>query len=441
MEGRLLLKNCSIFRADGRIRDHMAVLVQDGKIAQVAPDADLPVLPGDWEVACRGRLVAPGLVDCHTHLVGGQLLPISGEYFLRSPRARFEAQQKVDARLTAQDVEVLASFAMAKALRDGVTLVVEHLHAPADVAGALAAEVRAARRLGIRLSISHATTSLNGAQAAADQVDANAAFCEAHKKDPLIRPALGFHGSFCAEDDLLRRLGRLREEMGIGLHYHLAESEDDLISTYSSYGKRIVPRLEQFGLLGPGVVAAYARAVDRNESERLMRSRTLVALGPRLSLAAEPGGGGFESVVGYQNLVGLGTTGNGSLWDELQAAFLGVMQIARVGRLLDPDGLMSQLLVNGPAELCSMLYGPPSGNVEVGSLADLVVYDLLPAPENVGGLAPHLLMQLGRSRVAWTIVGGRVCVREGQLLGSDYTELAGEAAQVLRSIWARSGRS
>jgi cytosine/adenosine deaminase-related metal-dependent hydrolase len=181
--------------------------------------------------------------------------------------------------------------------------------------------------------------------------------------------------------------------------------------------------------------------VDRNESERLMRSRTLVALGPRLSLAAEPGGGGFESVVGYQNLVGLGTTGNGSLWDELQAAFLGVMQIARVGRLLDPDGLMSQLLVNGPAELCSMLYGLPSGNVEVGSLADLVVYDLLPAPENVGGLAPHLLMQLGRARVAWTIVGGRVCVREGQLLGSDYTELAGEASQVLRSIWARSGRS
>lgn len=419
----------------------MAVLIEDGRITQVVPDSELPVLPGDWEVACRGRLVAPGLVDCHTHLVGGQLLPFSGEHLLRSPRARFELQQKLDGVLTAQEVEVLSSFAVAKALREGVTLVVEHLHCPADVLGGLNAQAQAARRLGIRLSSSHASSSLGPGQTAAEQVEANASFAEQFRKDPLIRPALGFHASFSVDDDLLRRLGRLREQRGLGVHFHLAESEDDLTTTYSRHGKRIVPRLETFGLLGPGVVAAYARAVDRSESERLLRSRTLVALAPRLSLAAEPGGGGFESVIGHQNLIGLGSSGHGSLWDELQAAFIGVMEIARVGRLLDPDGLMAQLLVSGPAELCSMIYGAPSGNVEVGSLADLVVYDHIPAPEDAGGLAPHLLMQLGRERVAWTIVGGRVCVREGQLLGSDYVELAREAARVLRAVWRRASGS
>lgn len=438
MEGRLVLKNCSVFRADGRIRERMAVLVEDGLISKVVPDEQIPVLPGDWEVSCEGRLVTSGLVDCHTHLVGGQLLPLSGEFLLRSAKSRFELQQRLDLLLTPSEVEVLSAFAIARALRNGVTMVVEHLSCPTDPLGALSAQARAARRLGVRLASSHATNSLRGTPDALRQLESNAAFIEAFKNDPLVRPALGFHASFSCDDELLRRVGRAREELGIGLHFHLAESEDDLISTFGRFGKRIVPRFESFGLLGAGAVAAYARAIDRSESERLMRSRTLIALGPQIGLTAEPGGGGFESVFAHQNLVGLGTSGTGLLWSELLGAFIGIIQIARMGRLLDPDDFVAQLLIGAPAELCSMLYGAPSGSIEDGSLADLVVYDHVPAQEQ-GVLTPNLLMQLGQARVAWTIVGGRVAVREGELLGTDYIQLAREAAQALQAVWARSG--
>jgi cytosine/adenosine deaminase-related metal-dependent hydrolase len=415
----------------------MAVLIEAGRISRVARDAELPVLPGDWEVACRGRLVSPGLIDCHTHLVGGQLLPVSGEFLLRSARARFEAQQRIDQQLHPSEVEVLTAFAMAKAMRAGVTMAVEHLHAPADVAGALSAQARVAERLGMRLVNSHATNSLGGDSAAAAQLEANAAHAKAHRSHPLVRSALGFHASFCCSDDLLRRVGRLREELALGAHYHLAESEEDLAITYSRYGRRIVPRFESFGLLGDGAVAAYARVIDRVESDRLAKSRTLVALSPFANFSLEPGGGGFESVISHDNLIGLGTCGTGSLWNELNTAFARVVQVARFGRLLDPDGLLAQLLVAGPAELCSMLYGQPSGTVEEGGIADLVLYDLIPATGEVGGLSPYLLMQLGEAPVAWTMVAGRVVVREGQLLGADYQELSLEAARVLQSLWSR----
>jgi cytosine/adenosine deaminase-related metal-dependent hydrolase len=441
MEGRLLLKDCSVFRVDGRIRDHMAVVVEAGRITRVSPDEEVPTLPGDWEVACRGRLVAPGLVDCHTHLVGGQVLPLSGELLLRTPAARFEAQVRIDAQLTAGEVEVLTAFAAAKAVRAGVTMLVEHLHAPGDVAGALAAQARVAERIGVRLVHSHATSSIGGDAAAVAQLEANAAHAKAHRAHPLVRSALGFHASYSCEDDLLRRVGRLREELGLGAHYHLAESDDDLTMTYARHGRRIVPRFESFGLLGPGVVASYAKAIDRSESDRLAKTRTTIALSPHSSLAVETGIGGFESVIAHQNLIGLGTGGTGSLWEELNSAFVAVMHVARVGRLLDPDGLLAQFLVGGPAELCSMLFGLPSGNVEVGNLADLVVFDHAPAKENSGGLTPNLLMQLGQAPIAWTVVGGRVVVREGQLLAADYVELSREAARVLQLIWARSGSS
>jgi 5-methylthioadenosine/S-adenosylhomocysteine deaminase len=438
MEGRLLLKDCAVFSPDGRVKDHMAVVIDGGKVASVEPDAQVPVRPGDWSASCDGRLVAPGLIDCHTHLVNAQVLPQSGELLLRAARARHTLQRSLDELLTAADVEVLTAFAIGKALRAGVTMVVEHLHCPAEPGPALEAQARVAERLGIRLSNSHATNSLGGEGAAARGFEANAAYVQAKKGHPLVRPSLGFHASFSTEDSLLRRVGLAREELKAGVTFHLAETEDDLTSTFSRYGQRIVPRLEGFGLLGPGVVAAHARAVDRSESERLSRSRTLIALGPRFNLLAEPGGGGFEAVLAHQNLLGLGTSGNGLLWGELVCAFAGIIQLARAGRLLDPDGFLSQILFGGPAELCSLLYGAPSGTVAPGALADLVVYDHLPAQEDDGGLTPHLLMQLGSVRPSWVIVDGRVVVREGQLLGHDYVELARAASRTLESLWKRA---
>ncbi len=41
--------------------------------------------------------------------------------------------------------------------------------------------------------------------------------------------------------------------------------------------------------------------------------------------------------------------------------------------------------------------------------------------------------------LAWTIVAGRVVVREGRLLAHDYVELDREAQRALRSIRRRAG--
>ncbi|MBU8899779.1 amidohydrolase family protein [Corallococcus sp. M34] len=438
MEGRLLLKNCAVFRADGRVRTGMAVVVEGGLIRRVAPDAEVPVLPGDWEVACRGRLVAPGLVDCHSHLVNGQLLPPNGDFLLRLPRSRLGRMRHVAAHVTAEDVEALTRFAAARALREGITLVVEHLACPSDVAGALAAQARAAEQLGLRLVTGHSTHSLDGPSAAEAQLEANADFARRYLTHPLVRGVLGFHASYTAEDAFLTRLARLREELGAFTLFHLAESEDDLTTTYAQFSRRVVPRLESLGLLGPHAIAGYARVVDNADAERLAATETFVALTPRGTRTLEHGGDPMEAVLSKLHLVGLGTGGHGTLQEELLAATVGVLHIARTGRLLDPDSSLAHLLVSGPAELCTRIFGAPSGAVEEGGLADLVVYDAVPAADPETGYSPHLLGQVAHSRVAWTIVHGRVCVREGQLLGSDYVELSRAAAEALARVWTRA---
>lgn len=439
MEGRLLLKNCSLFRADGRVRSGMSVLIEGRLITSVGPDESTPVLPGDWEVKCQGRLVTTGLVDCHTRLVGGALTPWAGDLLLRPFSQRFEQEIRLERTLSVGEVEALTAFSMACSLRRGVSMVVEHLHAPNCVEEALSVQARMAERLGIRLVNSHSSTSMISESPGPAQVEANARYAAGRKNDSLVRSSIGVRASFCADDDLLRLAGHLKEELSIGAHFALAENDDDLAITWSKTNSRIVTRFERFGLLGGASVGAHARAIDRTEAARLAKSRTLVAFTPRAAQTVEGGSAlGMEAVLVNQNLVGLGSGGTGSLWEELAASYTGVMAMARAGRMLDPDNLMSSFLVGGPAELCTMVYGAPSGAVEPGSLADLVVYDFVPARET-GNFTPHLLMQLSQMQVGWTIVNGRVAVREGQLLGADFLELARESAAALESIWKRAG--
>ena len=49
--------------------DDAVVTIRDGYIAHVGPVADRDIEPGEERVDLGGRLVTPGLIDCHTHLV------------------------------------------------------------------------------------------------------------------------------------------------------------------------------------------------------------------------------------------------------------------------------------------------------------------------------------------------------------------------------------
>lgn len=70
----LILNNCSqVLTMTGGglgIVEHGAVRIRDGKIAEVA-DHPLTAGDGETEIDCHGKVVMPGFVDPHTHLVFG----------------------------------------------------------------------------------------------------------------------------------------------------------------------------------------------------------------------------------------------------------------------------------------------------------------------------------------------------------------------------------
>ncbi len=76
----------------GLIED-AAIVVEQGKIAYVGPQSEMPALYADYPATnCENRLITPGLIDCHTHLIhaGNR----AHEFELRLEGASYEAVAK-----------------------------------------------------------------------------------------------------------------------------------------------------------------------------------------------------------------------------------------------------------------------------------------------------------------------------------------------------------
>ncbi len=134
-----------------------AVLVRDGRIAYAGPAADLPAADaaGAEPVDCGGRLVTPGLIDCHTHLVhGGER---SNEFEMRLEGAAYEdiaragggIVSSVKATRAASDDDLLqgAAARLDRLMAEGVTTVEVKSGYGLDLATE-ARMLRVARRLG-----------------------------------------------------------------------------------------------------------------------------------------------------------------------------------------------------------------------------------------------------------------------------------------------------
>lgn len=67
-----ILTHATILMADGQTQPDQAIVIAKGKIIWVGSNLDLPLIHCNSSIPqenCYGKLVTPGLIDCHTHLI------------------------------------------------------------------------------------------------------------------------------------------------------------------------------------------------------------------------------------------------------------------------------------------------------------------------------------------------------------------------------------
>lgn len=413
MDGRLLFKACTLLHTDGRLQGDMSLSVRGGRIEAVAPDAQLPILPGDWVIDAGGRVLAPGLVDAHAPLIERGLVAGIGAL----PPERLS---QLAARLTAGEREALAAHGLSEGLLRGITSRVCRLHVPDAPADHLQAVTRAAERVGARAVLCVAPASGDGAGPLLEQLLAAVELAQVQRQHRHLRVGLGWRGALPDEEAL--RTGLLSLLQGASVPVLIADAPG---------GAELLPHLRalaEHGWLAEGTLFALEAALPADAAAALtalVQSGALVAVNAEAAVDVVRRGPA-EAV---ERLTGMGEGPMGTL-SRVGRALEG---LGHTGAGMDASAQRRVLLQAGQVWL-SARFGARIGLLEVGAAADLVLYDWVPSARNREGALWDRLHQ----RVSWVVVEGRVAVREGGLLGHQSVELAQAAARACEAVADRA---
>ena len=449
----LLIKNAQLVAtfdnthpAKARELGHASVFIRDNIIEALGTAEDLP-RQADEVIDASGHLVMPGLVNTHHHMVQSLTRAIPGvqnaELF-----GWLRGLYPLWAGLTPEMVRVSTQVAMAELLMSGCTTSSDHLYIyPNGVR--LDDSIEAAADIGMRFTASRGSMSVGQSQGGLppDRV--------VEKEDAILKDTQRLietfhdasHGSmlqiavapcspFSVSRDLMRESALLARSYKTRLHTHLAENDHDVAYSREKFNCTPAQYAQDLGWLGADVWHAHCVKLDDEGVSLFAASRTGVAHCPCSNMRLASGIAPIRAMLDAGIPVGLGVDGSasndaGHLLNEARQAML----VARVRRAMQPPmtdakGKTFFGCDLGPAEMTArdaltvatrggaeVLGRTDIGHLAPGMCADLALFDLRTLAFAGGAVHDPVgaLLLCASPQAAYTVVNGKVVVRQGRL--------------------------
>jgi cytosine/adenosine deaminase-related metal-dependent hydrolase len=448
-----VLEGCAVATVDseGNEYDHGHVLVVDGKIASVGPGAPTVVPDGAERIDARGCLATPGFINTHHHLYQW----VTRGFAVDSTLFQWlTTLYPVWAHIDEETVHAAASGALGWLARTGCTTTTDHHYVfPRGGGDLLAAEIEAARRIGLRFHPTRGSMDLGVSQGGlppddvVEDLDAILAATEAaidrfHDPSPdsMLRIAVAPCSPFSVTSDLLVRAAELARRRGVRLHTHLAETLDEERFCQERFGATSTEYVESLGWLGDDVWLAHAIHLDDKAIVRLAETGTGVAHCPSSNARL---GAGIARVRALRDAgvpVGLGVDGAASneaasLIDELRHSVLFARARGGPEALTVRDAL--EMATIGGARVLGR--EREIGSLEVGKQADIALWRL-DTLRHADIADPVAALALGAPPpLELLLVQGRPVVRRDELLSADEQMLTQEVRGAHNRLLARAG--
>ena len=435
----LFIGNGKVITRDGGAFFENGAVVTDGeKIAAVGDGAALRRQYPDAElIDAHGGTIMPGLINMHNHIYSAfaRGLSIRG-YAPKDFSDILEGQWwKIDRHLTHENNRLSALAVYADCIKNGVTTVFDHHASYFDVPGSLDDIASAATALGVRASLCYEVSDRDGAKKAEESVLENERFIlrtQAEGSD-MLHGMMGLHASFTVSDETLRRCEAHRH--GAGYHVHCAEGPADLAHCLKTYGKRIIERFCDAGVLGERTLAVHCVHINRAEMQLLRDTGAMVVHNPESNMGNAVGCGPVLHMLREGVTVGLGTDGYTN--DMLESYKVG--NIIHKHHLCDPTvawGEIPAMLFEHNAAMAGRFLKAPVGVLRPGAYADVIVTDYDPlTPMDGANANSHILFGMNGRSVTHTICNGKVLMRERVLTGIDERALMAECRASAQRLW------
>ena len=425
------------------------LVVQGNRISELVKSGGSPQSAVDRVFDASDHVLLPGLVNTHHHYY--QTLTRAFPAALnQSLFSWLKSLYPVWANLTDELIYISTRLACTELLLSGCTTSADHhyLYTKASTQ-ALDVQVEACQDIGIRATLTRGSMSLGQDQGglpprntvqAEDTIlaDCDRVITQYHDLKPgsFLQVALAPCSPFSVSQQLMQDSATLAREMGVRLHTHLAETEDENRFCLAKFNLRPLDYLEQTGWLADDVWLAHGIHFDEAEINRLGKAGVGISHCPNSNMLL---GSGQCAVLDLEKsgcAVGLGVDGSASndssnLMEEVRQALL--LQRLRYG----PENVSHLDAIRWATEGSARCLGRDDiGRIEPGKQADLALFKLDELRFSGAGDPLAALVLCGAKTADYVMVAGEWKVIKSEVQGLDLALLVdahGKAAKRLQN--------
>ncbi len=437
----LLIRKCRLLQKDLTILPEVNIGINGDRIDRIfMPDAE--EVFAKIEVDGRDRLAMPGMIDAHTH-AAQQLL--RGSVTDEMPMIWARILVPFESSMTPADVYAGAMLFCVECIKAGITTF-------ADSGGPhMEAVAQAAVETGLRACITRSTMDCGAfipptmLETAREAVDRTEVLYRAYhgKGDGRIHVWFGLRQAMTSTPELAESVAVRAKELNTGVHIHLAEHLDEVGHCLTRYRMRPAQWFDQYGLLGPDLIAAHCIRLADEEVILLSERKANVVHCPKSNMGSH----GFGKTHLFLTLganVALGTDGaSGTRLDLFeQMHLIKSATHARYGiEINDPMSLpaLATLKMVNQGGARAVRLPDQIGTLEEGKKADVILIGLdSPHISPTANLPKTIATTAGPNDVRDVIVNGQLLMRNRELLHLDEREIRVKAGEALQRVCKRA---
>jgi 8-oxoguanine deaminase len=266
------------------------------------------------------------------------------------------------------------------------------------------------------------------------------------KPGAMIQIVLAPCSPFSVTPELMRSSASLAREYGVHLHTHLAETQDEDIFCTEKFGLRPVALMDELTWLGQDVWFAHSVHINQDEIKKYADTGCGVAHCPTSNMRLASGIAPTMDMLRAGVKVGLGVDGSASndgsnLLEESRQTLMaarvraGLMGASKSEGEALPIMTARQALEIATRGGAAVLGRSDLGSLEAGKCGDIFAINLNRL-EYAGGLHDPVaaLVFCAPVKVDYTVVAGKVIVKDGEILTRDVHKLIEKHNQAARRL-------
>ena len=408
------------------------------------------IFDADEIIDAKDMNVYPGLINTHHHLYQTftrNLPQVQNMELFDWLTTLYEIWKNIDGEI----INYSSIVGMGELMKNGCTTCFDHHYVfPNNTTGDLIdIQFKAAKELGIRMHASRGSMSLSKKDGGlppdsvvqtTDEIlkDSERLIKKYHDDsfNSMRQIALAPCSPFSVTGELMKESAILARKYNVRLHTHLAETKDEESFTLEKFNMRPLEYMESLGWIGNDVWFAHGIHFNKEELELLAKTQTGIAHCPISNMKLSSGIAKIPEMLELGIPVGLAVDGSASndgsnLLEELRVAYL--LHRLNSSRKAPTGYDILKIATNGSAKI---LGRDDIGMLKVGKCADLFMIDTNRL-ELVGAQfdPKSVLGTIGlKSPVDYTIVNGKIVVKNGKLVNIDEEKITKDANQSVKKL-------